>query len=124
VRALADGWGLPAGTLSYAAVGGGSYHWVAVADQREQWFVTVDDLDGKGWLGRTRPAVLAGLHAAMDAAVTLRDQAALGFVVAPVPALDGQTVRPLGDRHAVAVFPFLSIAQITANHPAAGSNRR
>jgi spectinomycin phosphotransferase len=107
VRALADGWGLLAGTLSYAAVGGGSYHWVAVGDQREQWFVTVDDLDGKGWLGRTRPAALAGLHAAMDAAVTLRDQAGLGFVVAPVPALDGQTVRPLGDRHAVAVFPFL-----------------
>ena len=107
MRALADGWGLPAGTLSYAAVGGGSYHWVAVADQREQWFVTVDDLDGKGWLGRTRPAVLAGLHAAMDTAVALRDQAGLGFVVAPVPALDGQTVRPLGDRHAVAVFPFL-----------------
>ena len=96
-----------AGALSYAPVGGGSYHWVARDERREQRFVTVDDLDDKGWLGRTRPAVFAGLRAAMDAAVTLRDQAALGFVVAPVPALDGQTVRPLGDRHAVAVFPFL-----------------
>ena len=107
VRALADGWGLRAGTLRYAPVGGGSYHWVVTGDQREQWFVTVDDLDDKGWLGRTRPAVFAGLRAAMDAAVTLRDKAALAFVVAPVPALDGQAVRPLGDRHAVAVFPFL-----------------
>ena len=105
--ALADGWGLLAKTLRYSPVGGGSYHWVVIDDQREQWFVTVDDLDGKGWLGRTRPAVFAGLRAALDAAVTLRDEAALTFVVAPVPALDGQAVRPLGDRHAVAVFPVL-----------------
>lgn len=107
VRALAHGWGLRAETLRYAPVGGGSYHWVVTAGCGEQWFVTVDDLDGKGWLGRTRAAVFAGLRAAMDAALTLRDLTALAFVVAPVPARDGQTVRPLGDRHAVAVFPFV-----------------
>jgi len=107
VHALADGWGLAAVTLRYAPVGGGSYHWVVTDDQRKRWFVTVDDLDDKGWLGRTRPAVFAGLRTAMQAAVTLRDQAALGFVVAPVPARDGEPVRPLGARYAVAVFPFL-----------------
>jgi spectinomycin phosphotransferase len=106
-RALADAWGIRATALRYAPVGGGSYHWVTTGDQGEQRFVTVDDLDDKGWLGRTRPAVFAGLRAAMDAAVTLRREAALEFVVAPVPARDGQTVRPLGSRHAVAVFPFL-----------------
>ena len=107
MHALADGWGLSAETLRYAPVGGGSYHWVVTGGPGEQWFVTVDDLDDKGWLGRTRPAVFAGLRAAMDAAVTLRREAGLGFVAAPVPALDGQAVRPLGDAHAVAVFPFL-----------------
>jgi spectinomycin phosphotransferase len=107
VRALADGWGLLAGEPRYTPAGGGSYHWMVTADQGDQWFVTVDDLDGKGWLGRTRPAAFAGLRTAMEAAVTLRDQAALAFVVAPVPALDGQAVRPLGDRHAMTVFPFL-----------------
>ena len=106
-RALADGWGLAAETLRYAAVGGGSYHWVVPAGHPERWFVTVDDLDDKGWLGRTRPAVLVGLRAAMDAALWLRRGAGLGFVLAPVPALDGRAVRPLGDRHALAVFPFL-----------------
>jgi spectinomycin phosphotransferase len=106
-RALADGWGLAAETLRYAAVGGGSYHWVVTAGHPERWFVTVDDLDDKGWLGRSRPAVFSGLRAAMDAALWLRREAGLGFVLAPVPALDGQAVRPLGDRHAVAVFPFL-----------------
>jgi spectinomycin phosphotransferase len=108
-RVLADGWDLAAWTLEYAPVGGGSYHWVAAGGAPgERRFVTVDDLDDKGWLGRTRPAVLAGLRAAMDAAVTLRRQAGLGFVVDPVPAITGETVRPAGDRHAVAVFPFLT----------------
>jgi spectinomycin phosphotransferase len=128
-RALADGWGLSAASLRYAPVGGGSYHWIAADDQGKQWFVTVDDLDDKGWLGRTRAGVLAGLRAAMDAAVTLRRDASLGFVVAPAPARDGHPVRPLdprdghpvrpldprdgdpvqppGARYAVAVFPFL-----------------
>jgi spectinomycin phosphotransferase len=106
-HALADGWGIRSATLRYAPVGGGSYHWVVRDDRGERRFVTVDDLDDKGWLGHTRPVVFEGLRAAMDAVVTLHREAALGFVVAPVPALDGQVLRPLGPRHAVAVFPFL-----------------
>jgi spectinomycin phosphotransferase len=106
-RALADGWGLAGWTLRYAPVGAGSYHWDAVgAAPGERRFVTVDDLDGKGWLGRTRPAVLAGLRTVMEAAVTLR-RSGLGFVAAPEPGLAGQAVWPLGARHAVTVFPFL-----------------
>src|SRR6185312_6781686 len=107
VHALADGWGLSAETLRYAPVGGGSYHWVVTSGPGEQWFVTVDDLDDKGWLGPTRPTVFAGLRAALDAALRLRRDVGLRFVAAPVPALDGQTVRPLGDAHTVTVFPFL-----------------
>lgn len=107
MHALASGWGLSGVTLRYAPVGGGSYHWTARDERGERWFVTVDDLDGKGWLGSTRPAVFAGLAAAMDTAVTLRREPGLGFVVAPVPALDARTLHPLGARHAVAVFPFL-----------------
>ena len=107
VHALADGWGLSAETLRYAPVGGGSYHWVVTSGPGEQWFVTVDDLDDKGWLGRTRPTVFAGLRAALDAALRLRRDVGLRFVAAPVPALDGQSLLPLGDVHTVAVFPFL-----------------
>ena len=94
-RALTDGWGLSARSLSYAPVGGGSYHWVVTGDHGDQWFVTVDDLDDKGWLGRTRPGVFAGLREAMATAVMLRRDASLGFVVAPVPARGGEPVRPL-----------------------------
>ncbi len=106
--ALADGWHIHAATMRYAPVGGGSYHWVVRDEQDASWFVTVDDLDNKPWLGATRAAVSAGLRAAMDTAWALRQHAGLRFVVAPIPALQGETVRPVGSKYALAVFPFLS----------------
>ena len=106
--ALAEGWRIDALAMHYAAVGGGSYHWVVRDGAGQRWFVTVDDLDDKAWLGDSRPAVMAGLHSAMNTALALRREAGLEFVVAPVPASDGAAVRPVGPGHAVAVFPFLS----------------
>ena len=106
--ALAEGWRIRAAGMRYAAVGGGSYHWAVRDDAGERWFVTVDDLDGKGWLGDTRPGVLAGLRSAMDTALALRRDGALPFVVAPIPGRGGETVRPLGERHAAAIFPFVN----------------
>jgi spectinomycin phosphotransferase len=107
-RALADGWRIDAAAMRYARVGGGSYHWVVRDGEGRRWFVTVDDLDHKAWLGSTRPAVLAGLRSAMDTALVLRRDAGLEFVVAPVPGCDGATVRPVGHGHAAAVFAFVS----------------
>jgi len=40
--------------------GGGSYHWDVGDGDGRRWFVTVDDLDVKGWLSETRAAVLNG----------------------------------------------------------------
>jgi spectinomycin phosphotransferase len=97
--ALADGWGLPAGQLQYAPVGAGSYHWSA-----GRYFVTVDDLDVKPWLGSSRDEVLTGLRSAMEAARAL---AVLPFVLAPIAAASGEVVRRLGERYAVTVFPYL-----------------
>ncbi|WP_188195773.1 phosphotransferase [Nonomuraea sp. SYSU D8015] len=87
-------WGVDAVTLDYAPVGFGDYHWVA--DGR--WFVTVADV-------RRRP--YDGLQMAMETAAALREQAGLGFVVAPLRAADGTTLRRL-DRHryAMSVFPL------------------
>jgi spectinomycin phosphotransferase len=93
--------------VRYVAVGGGSYHWIARDRDGGRWFATVDDLDDKPWLGFARDAVLDGLRAAMDTALALRRHAGLRFVAAPVPALGGESVRPLGSRYAVAVFGFL-----------------
>ncbi|WP_157420615.1 phosphotransferase enzyme family protein [Actinomadura kijaniata] len=97
LRTLGE-WGLGDVSLTYAAVGFGDHHWVAGADRR--WFVTVADLVTKG-------DTLDGLRAAMDTAYELRQRDGLDFVVAPLPTPAGQTVRPLGPRYAVSVFPFL-----------------
>jgi spectinomycin phosphotransferase len=105
--ALADGWRIDAVAVRYDPVGGGSYHWRVRDGAGRRWFVTVDDLDHKPWLGTTREVVFGGLRAALDAARALRADAGLRFVIAPVPALDGQTVRPLGRRYALAVYPFV-----------------
>ena len=106
--ALAEGWRIDAAAIRYAAVGGGSYHWAVRDGAGRQWFVTVDDLDDKAWLGDSRPAVMTGLRSRMETALALRRDAGLEFVVAPVPGCGGETVRPVGPRHAVAVFPFLT----------------
>jgi spectinomycin phosphotransferase len=106
--ALAEGWRINAAAMRYAAVGGGSYHWVVRDDAGRRWFVTVDDPDDKAWLGDSRPAVMAGLRLRMETALALRRDAGLDFVVAPVPGGGGEIVRPVGSRHAVTVFPFLT----------------
>ena len=106
-HALDIGWQIETVSIRYAPVGGGSYHWVVRDSLDRQWFVTVDDLDGKGWLGDSRPVVSKGLRTAMDTAFALRHHEGLRFVVAPVPALGGATVLPLGEKFTIAVFPFV-----------------
>ena len=106
VDALADGWGFDVESADYAAVGAGSYHWVVQDSEGRRGFVTVDDLDGKTWLGDTRETSFDGLRAAFDTAAALRD-AGLAFVVAPIPASGGETVLRLGPRHTIALFPFV-----------------
>ena len=106
VDALADGWGFEVESVEYAAVGAGSYHWVVSDSAGTRGFVSVDDLDGKTWLGDTREATFDGLRAAFDTAAALRD-AGLAFVVAPIPASGGETVLRLSPRHTIALFPFV-----------------
>ena len=106
IEALADGWGIDVDAADYAAVGAGSYHWVVSDRNGTRAFVTVDDLDLKAWLGDTRESTFDGLRRAFDTAAALRD-ADLGFVVAPIPTSSGETLRRLGTRHTIAVFPFV-----------------
>lgn len=112
---LADGWDLRVESLRYAPVGAGSYHWTA-----DRFFVTVDDLSAKPWLGSGRDEVLAGLRAAMD---TARALATLPFVVAPTPARTGETVRRLGEWYAVTVFPHVDGEPGEWGRPRTGSER-
>lgn len=105
-KALGEGWGLLVRTLEHVPVGFGSYHWrVDAGDGR--WFATVDDLDAKRRSrGEPPSAPLRRLSAALSTARTLRD-AGLSFVVAPERAASGDLVRTLGDRWALALYPFV-----------------
>lgn len=106
VDALTDGWGVDVETAEYAAVGGGSYHWVVNDLDGTQRFATVDDLDQKPRLADTRDAVFTGLRRAFDTAGALHD-VGLDFVVAPIRTDRGEAVRRIGPRHAIALFPFV-----------------
>jgi spectinomycin phosphotransferase len=105
---LAEGWGIESRSAEYLAVGFGSYHWLVTDATGRSLFVTVDDLCQKEWLGNTPEAALDGLRNAYDTAVSLRDEGGLEFVIAPLQTTRGETVRQIGMRHAVAVFPFIS----------------
>jgi thiamine kinase-like enzyme len=106
IAVLADDWGLDVEAVDYAAVGGGSYHWLVKAVEGRRSFVTADDLDQKPWLGKARESAFDGLRRAFDTAVALRE-GGLGFVVAPIPTSRGETVRRIGPRHTIALFPFV-----------------
>ena len=106
-QALAEGWGISVTAARYRAVGWGSHHWDVTGASGARWFVTVDELENKR-LSRREPlaAGFRRLRAALAAATDLRDGGA-AFVVAPVPAGDGEPLARVGDRFAVAVYPFV-----------------
>jgi hypothetical protein len=106
VEALRHTWDFDAVTADYAAVGGGSYHWNVQDDTGRRAFVTVDDLGQKAWLGDTRDAAFDGLRSAFNAALALRESG-LEFVIAPIPARNGESVQRLGPQYAIALFPFV-----------------
>jgi spectinomycin phosphotransferase len=108
VEALADGWGLTAVHVEHLPVGGGSHHWLAVDGEGKRYFVTVDDLNQKGYLGADRGSAFEGLRCALDTAYALRHDAGLEFVVAPLTTSRAETVRRIGSRYAVAVYPLIA----------------
>ncbi len=89
--ALSDGWGFRPASLSYLTVGFGSHHWLAVDTGGLRLFVTVDDLSEKLPDDTdTTGAVFGRLSQAFESALSLRRDAGLDFVVAPLPATAGE----------------------------------
>ena len=107
VSALRRSWGMTVSSMEYRAVGWGSHHWEVVDAAGSRCFVTADDLDKRRRLdGEPRAAALGRLRASLAAARDLRD-CGRSFVVAPVPAGDGEPLARVGDRFAVALYPFI-----------------
>jgi spectinomycin phosphotransferase len=107
IRSLNEGWGLEVAGAEYSAVGGGSYHWVVTDHDGRRYFITVDDLDERGYLGPNRELAFEGLRRAFGVAGALHQEAGLEFVVAPEPTPAGESVGRIDSRYTVAVFPFI-----------------
>ncbi len=106
-RALTTNWNAAVDAIRYVPKGAGSYHWIADVSGAPQFFITVDDLDTKPWIGQTRDSTFEGLRDAYEAACVLHDEAGLAFVVAPVRCTNGSTILRLADQYSIAVFPFV-----------------
>lgn len=111
VEALAAGWELEGAVLEYLPVGAGSYHWRATTPDSLRFFVTVDDLGDKPFLGDDPVTVFTRLRRALEAAALMRDEAGLEFVVAPLPNAEGKVLSRIGLHHSVAVYPYLGPPQ-------------
>jgi spectinomycin phosphotransferase len=110
--ALSDGWGLRPASLSYQAVGFGSHHWLATDRDGLALFVTVDDLsDRLRDDADTTSAAFDRLSQAFESALSLRRDAGLDFVVAPLPAAGGRVLRRLAGHYSVVVHPYLADCQ-------------
>lgn len=110
--ALSDGWGFWPVSLSYQAVGFGSHHWLAVDSGGLKLFATVDDLSEKLRDGAdTTSAVFGRLGQAFESALSLRRDAGLDFVLAPLPATGGRVLRRLTGRYSLVVHPYLADCQ-------------
>jgi spectinomycin phosphotransferase/16S rRNA (guanine(1405)-N(7))-methyltransferase len=94
-------------SVEYRPVGWGSHHWEVADGAGCRWFATVDELAGKRLSeGEPLAAGFGRLRASLAAARDLRDCGRM-FVVAPVPARDGEPAARVGDGFAVAVYPFI-----------------
>jgi spectinomycin phosphotransferase len=105
--ALVRSWALEVGQLDYIPKGFGGYHWLTRTHTGQRFFLTVDDLDTKPWLGGNRDETFEGLEAAYDSTLALHRNAHLSFVVAPMPQLGDGTALRLSERYALTVFPFM-----------------
>lgn len=107
IGALHDHWNLQVSSCDYLPVGFGGYHWVAIDTLAQRYFVTVDDLTDKPWLGATADQTFLGLSQALRAASALRGESGLDFVVGPLPTCANSPVHRLDSRYSVTVHPFL-----------------
>ena len=106
--ALDRNWRVAASSMAYRPVGFGSHHWEVADSGGTRWFVTADELHNKRvWLTESLDTAFGRLRAALAAATDLR-ASGLSFVVAPVPAADGEPLVRAGEEFGVAVYPFVT----------------
>ena len=101
-------WALEADELRYVPKGAGSYHWRADVLGSPKYFITVDDLETKPWIGQGRDVTFEGLGLAYEAAWQLHHDAGLALVVAPLRRPNRSVTLRLSGHYSMAVFPFVN----------------
>jgi spectinomycin phosphotransferase len=104
-RIISTEWDIEVARLSYVPVGFGTHHYRMDGIAGSRWFVNVDRLTDKTWLGGTDDEVVDALERALGTAAALRE-AGLAFVHGPTRRTDGRCVARMG-AYAVSVFGFL-----------------
>ena len=106
---LAASWNFAAQTLRYLPVGFGSHHWQATDAAGRQLFLIVHDLPHMLHSRLdTAEAAFGRLETTFACALSLRRDANLEFVIAPVPTGSGAVVRRLSRRYSLAIGPYLT----------------
>jgi spectinomycin phosphotransferase len=106
---LAASWNFAGAALRYLPVGFGSHHWLATDAAGRQLFLIVHDLPRMlHSRADTAEAAFGRLETAFECALSLRRDANLEFVIAPVPTASGQVVRRLPGRYSLAACPYLT----------------
>jgi hypothetical protein len=103
-RALGAEWGIAPATIEYRAVGYGSHHWYVTESHGARWMVTVDDLAAKA-RGDSQDAVCRRLRSALLTARALYEAGA-SFAVAPLRTAHDDVLSRIGEKYAVAVYPY------------------
>ena len=107
VRAgLESGWGMRVEGLDHVPLGAGSHHWAASDTGGVAWFVTLDDVSTKPWLGDDVALATRRLDAALGVAVSLRDLPGID-VVAPEVTRDGRPTHVVAEGWALSVTPWI-----------------
>jgi spectinomycin phosphotransferase len=106
---LAESWNFATQKLNYLPVGFGSHHWLAASAAGCQLFLIVHDL-ARMLHSRldTAEAAFGRLETAFACALSLRADANLQFVIAPMPTVSGEVVRRLSERYSLAVCRYLA----------------
>jgi spectinomycin phosphotransferase len=107
--ALRAGWGIEVAAMRYEPIGFGTHHYRVRDAAGADWFVNVDVLAAKAWLGGDEAAAFRGLARSFGTAAALRD-AGLEFIHAPRRTVGGDCLLPLGGGYAVSVCEVLTIA--------------
>ena len=123
--ALRDRWRFTPVSLEYQAVGFGSHHWIATDAEGGRVFATVDDLAAKLRTTQdTADAAFGRLGCAFATALSLRAGAGLKFVIAPLPASDGQVLARLSHRYSLVIHPYITGSRAGENGEFARASER